>query len=158
MSAYLYKPIIANYCTGAFIVTREKSCGALVYSRFEGKLRILVLRHRLGGHWSFPKGHVEEGETEIETALREVREETGLSIQLHDGFREQITYFPRPDIIKEVVYFLGYAENSKTIRQVEEISEIRWVDLKKIGAFLTYDNDRLLIRSAKRFLRAGGLL
>ena len=55
----------------------EKSCGAICYTREEGAPRVLVICHRYGGHWAFPKGHVEAGESEEETAMREVREETG---------------------------------------------------------------------------------
>lgn len=88
---------------------REKSCGALVY-RYEGdRLMLLLLRHRHGGHWSFPKGHVEGEETETETALREIREETGLSVSLREGFRHTVEYYPKPGVRKQVVYFLGEA-------------------------------------------------
>jgi len=139
-------------------MAKEKSCGALVYRKKGDSIQMLILRHKMGGHWSFPKGHVEAHETEVETALREVHEETGLTIELLDGFREQVSYSPRPGVNKDVVYFLGYAQNSRTIRQIEEISEIRWVNLRGIGNFLTYDNDRLLIKNAHRFLRDRGLL
>ena len=57
---------------------------------------LILLRHRFGGHWSFPKGHVEQGENEQQTAMREVKEETGVSITLLDGFRESVEYFPKP--------------------------------------------------------------
>jgi len=137
-------------------MTKEKSCGALVYRKQGEDIQMLVLRHKMGGHWSFPKGHVEKGETETQTALREVLEETGLSIQLMDGFREMVSYSPRPGVSKDVVYFLGYAEDSRTVMQEEEISEIRWVNLGGIGNYLTYDNDRMLIRAIKRFLRKKG--
>ena len=132
---------------------KEKSCGALVYRIKNGELELLLLKHRFGGHWSFPKGHVEEGETEVETALREVHEETGLTIQLEDGFRQSVEYYPRPNIRKQVVYFLGYADDDRTRRQEEEISEIRWVPLKSAHREVTFRNDKNLINHAKKFLR-----
>ena len=88
---------------------REKSCGALVVRKNGENFDLVLLRHRFGGHWSFPKGHVEAGESERQTALREVREETGLAIRLLDGFRESVEYFPKPGVKKQVVYFLGEA-------------------------------------------------
>ena len=132
---------------------KEKSCGALVYRIKNGELELLLLKHRFGGHWSFPKGHVEEGETEVETALREVHEETGLTIQLEDGFRQSVEYYPRPNSRKQVVYFLGYADDDRTRRQEEEISEIRWVPLKSAHREVTFRNDKNLINHAKKFLR-----
>ena len=134
-------------------MAKEKSCGAIVYRKQGTKLQLLVLRHRMGGHWSFPKGHVEDGESETQTALREVKEETGLTIELFDGFREQVSYSPRPGIKKEVVYFLGFASDSRTTIQEEEISEIRWIDVEKTGHYLTYENDRRLIQCAKKYMR-----
>lgn len=139
-------------------MSKEKSCGALVYRIKDGRIQLLVIRHRMGGHWSFPKGHTEGGETEVETALREVREETGLAIELLDGFREQVSYFPRPGISKDVAYFLGYARDSRTHMQEEEISALRWVDLSQCHKFLTYSNDKLLLSRAKQYLKKNGFL
>ena len=56
----------------------EKSCGAVVLRKNQGRLQVLLIKHINGGHWAFPKGHVERGETEEQTALREIKEETGL--------------------------------------------------------------------------------
>ena len=72
----------------------EKSCGAICYTREEGAPRVLVICHRYGGHWAFPKGHVEAGESEEETAMREVREETGAQVRVRPGYREVTTYSP----------------------------------------------------------------
>ena len=60
----------------------EKSCGAVVLRKNQGRLQVLLIKHINGGHWAFPKGHVEPGETEEQTALREIKEETGLSVTL----------------------------------------------------------------------------
>ena len=70
---------------------REKSCGALVYRITQnGQKELLFIKHRHGTHWSFPKGHMEEGENEVQTALREVKEETGLDIDLEGDFRPSV--------------------------------------------------------------------
>ena len=124
----------------------------MVYRNYDNRIQLLVIRHKQGGHWSFPKGHVEEGETEIQTALREVKEETGLSIQILPSFRQQVNYSPRPGVSKDVVYFLGYAKDSRTVRQEEEISELRWIDFERSNEYLTYENDRILLSSARQYM------
>lgn len=131
---------------------KEKSCGALVYRKKPDGIDLLLLRHRYGGHWSFPKGHVEEGENEVQTALREVKEETGLSIELQEGFRESVEYFPKPYVKKQVVYFLGRALGDHLVRQEEEISELRWIDLYDAHKMVTFANDKNLIKQARKYL------
>ena len=85
----------------------EKSCGAIVYRKYHGNTEILLIKHINSGHWSFPKGHVEGDETEEETAKREIMEETGIDVNLDTTFREIVSYSPRKDTQKIVVYFIG---------------------------------------------------
>ena len=90
----------------------EKSCGLVVFN----SNKILLLKYSAnntqgeGGHWDFPKGHVEQNETELETALRELEEETGISkVEIIADFRHSISYtFSRrsESISKEVIFFL----------------------------------------------------
>ena len=131
---------------------REKSCGALVVRKNGESYDLVLLRHRFGGHWSFPKGHVEAGENEQQTALREVREETGLTIRIMEGFRESVEYFPKPGVKKQVVYFLGEALTETLVRQEEEISEVKWTPMAEADSQVTFANDKRLIRLAKRRL------
>lgn len=131
---------------------QEKSCGALVY-KLEGQAPFLLLiKHKYGGHWAFPKGHVETGETEEQTALREIKEETGLEVRLEEGFRESVEYFPKPYIKKQVVYFLAQVSGGQEQRQEEEVSELRWYPMEEAQNQVTYPNDRRLIGNAKKFL------
>ncbi len=131
----------------------EKSCGAIVFQKREGRIELLLIKHRFGGHWSFPKGHVEQGENEIQTALREVKEETGLDIAIQDGFRQCVEYFPKPHVKKQVVYFLGAALSNQVHRQEEEVSETTWADIDRAYRMVTFKNDKNLIRRAQEYLR-----
>ena len=124
----------------------EKSCGAIVY-KFEkdGTPKLLLVKHRSGGH-------VEAGESEVQTAHREIFEETGLKVLLKDGFRESVEYSPKPNVIKEVVYFLGEAVAGTEHRQEEEISELKWLSIEDAKRQVTHEDSRRLIEDAKQFL------
>ena len=131
----------------------EKSCGAIVYRRFHGNIEILLIKHVNSGHWSFPKGHVEGNETELETAKREIKEETGLDVILDQTFRETVSYSPKRDTQKVVVYFLGFALNHEFVPQEEEIADIRWVDIVHATHLLTYENDKTIVTKARAAIR-----
>ena len=131
----------------------EKSCGAIVYRRFHGNIEILLIKHVNSGHWSFPKGHVEGDETELETARREIKEETGLDVILDQTFRETVSYSPKRDTQKIVVYFLALARNYDFVPQEEEIAEIRWVDIIRAARMLTYENDKTIVNKARAAIK-----
>ena len=66
----------------------EKSCGAIIIHKTnKDNYKVLLVKNHNGRYWSFPKGHVEKGETEEETAIREIKEETGLDVEIVDSFR-----------------------------------------------------------------------
>ena len=135
------------------MMKREKSCGVLVLRRQEEELYVVLLRHRFGGHWSFPKGHMEAGETEMETALREIREETGLRVFLREGFREAVEYSPKPNVKKQVIYFIGFTLNEAALRpQEEEVSELQWMEIHKAYDAVTFRNDKNLITKAIEYI------
>ena len=131
----------------------EKSCGAVVFRRYHGNTELLLIKHTAGGHWSFPKGHVEPGETEEQTAVREVLEETGIRIDICPGYREVVRYSPRRDVQKDVIYFLGRARNYDFTPQESEIARIRWVEMSIAHSFLSYDNDKQLVNRARPLIR-----
>ena len=134
----------------------EKSCGAVVFRKNEGKDQILLIKHVNGGHWAFPKGHVENNETEEETVLREIREETGLSVKLDNRYRKVVTYHPKHNVIKDVVYFIAIADNSDAVAQEEEISQVQWVDVDDAISHVSYDNDKkVLIGAIEHYFNTG---
>lgn len=126
---------------------REKSCGAIVYRRESDALHYLILQQK-SRHWSFPKGHVERGETEEETARREIREETGLDVSIVRGFRT-VNRFPTCfGNIKDVVYFLAEAGPGEARVQPEEILSIRWCGFDEALRLLTFSSDREILKKA----------
>ena len=132
-----------------FTMIFEKSCGAIVYRKSHGNTEILLIKHVNSGHWSFPKGHVEGEETEIETALREIKEETGIDVIIDPSFRETVSYSPRKETQKVVVYFIGKAKNFEFVPQEEEIAQVRWVDIGHATSILTYENDKTIVNKAR---------
>ena len=104
------------------------------------------------GHVSLCKGHVEKDETELQTAEREIREETGLDVEFVEGFRKTIAYSPRMDCMKTVVLFLAYAEHTDTRAQEEEVRAIQWLPFENAVEALTFDSTREILRQADAFL------
>ena len=110
---------------------KEKSCGCIIFKKENEKIKFLVIKQVLG-HYGFPKGHVEKNETEKETALREVKEETGLDISFLGDYKKVITYSPRANTIKDVIYFLGTVKGGTLKPQEEEVSLIKWFDFEVV--------------------------
>ena len=137
---------------GASTMKSEKSCGAIVLSPDNTNRKVLLIKHENGGHWAFPKGHVEEGETEVETALREIKEETGLSTDLSTAFRKSVSYSPAPSIIKEVVYFIAFAHTETIEKQDAEVTDFAWMPFNEALQAITYDNDKSILQSAIDFI------
>ena len=130
----------------------EKSCGAVVYTLDQG-IRLYLIEHMVGGHYAMCKGHVEPGETEAETAAREIREETGLRVRLDTSFRETVSYSPADGHMKEVIYFIGTCDTRETVNQIEEVRDICWLPFEAALRRLTFDNDREVLKKAEAWLR-----
>ena len=96
---------------------------------------------------------MEGDETELETARREIKEETVLDVILDQTFRETVSYSPRRDTQKIVVYFLALARNYDFVPQEEEIAEIRWVDIVRAARMLTYENDKTIVNKARAAIK-----
>lgn len=134
----------------------EKSCGAVVFCRKGDSIKyLLVCEH--GGYWVFPKGHMEEGESEKETALREIKEETGLDVAFMEGFRvtdeHNLAREGCPNTIKQTVYFLAEYKEQDFVAQEEEISEIALLDFETAMERLPFDGFRNILVQADSFLK-----
>ena len=137
-------------------MTFEKSCGAVVFrnERKNGVLQryVLMIKHSVHGHHSFPKGHVEVGETEIRTAEREVFEETSVKIHINEKFRQPVFYRPKPGVKKEVVYFLAFTRQTDIKPRPGEIAEVAWIPMEEAEGLLTHDNDRRVLSLAIQYV------
>ena len=132
---------------------KEKSCGAVVYKYENGVLKILVEKMKMG-HFSIPKGHVEGSETEEQTALREIREETNLNVKLNTSFRYVISYSPYPDCVKDVVFFLAEFCGGEIINQECEVSAISWETVDDALNIITHESDREMLKAAVKAIEA----
>ncbi len=130
---------------------QEKSCGAVIF-REENTRRFYLILTSTKGHVTLCKGHVEKHETEHETAVREIREETGLSVDFIDGFRQVITYSPRPGHIKDVVFFLARTDSGEITCQPEEVAEAAFLPFGQALKALTHASDRDTLTAADAFL------
>lgn len=131
---------------------QEKSCGGVVFTRENGTIRYLIIRH-LGGHCGFPKGHMESGETERQTALREIWEEVGLQVCLLDYRLEDSYPLPnKPGVTKQVIYFPAEFSDQSICIQPEEIQEALLVSYEEAMALLPFPEAKRILTETHQFL------
>lgn len=121
---------------------QEKACGCIIIE----DNKVLLIKQTVG-HWGFPKGHVEGNESEEETALREVKEETNIDVNIFPEKRYSMQYMTDKGNLKEVVFFVAKKSSSSLKAQEEEISEIGWFDFKTALDTITYDNTKELFKT-----------
>ncbi len=136
------------------LCSSEKSCGGVIFRRRSGNLEFLLVKNKRGGNWGFPKGHIEMGEGEFDTAHREVLEETGLDVTFIEGFRALSEYHPRGRIFKQVVFFLAeMPENGEVVPQQAEIDRFIWADYGLAMRTFRFNNDRSVLTKARDWLK-----
>jgi 8-oxo-dGTP diphosphatase len=120
-----------------------QAAGGLVVRREGGQLEIAIVHRPVQHDWSFPKGKLEPGETLEIAALREVREETGLSCDLL-RFMGHTQYVDRKGRPKTVAYWIMEATGGY-FRPNDEVDELRWLGLDDASRLLSYPRDRELV-------------
>lgn len=148
---------------------REKSAGAIVFRRVGpprlasgeagAKIKYLLL-HYESGHWDFPRGHIERGETEEETARREIREETGIKkLDFVPEFRSAHSWFYKKKLGKKSVLSrktaILYLAETKThqVKISEEHVGYKWLDFDKAIGELTFLKSQKILEKANEFLK-----
>lgn len=132
---------------------KEKSCGAVVYKKENNELKFLLV-YQSNGHHSFPKGHMEENETEIETALREIKEETNLDVSIDSKFRVSTSYLlESKGVMKEAVYFVATPTTFDLINQEGEISECSWNSYADTLLKLEFEDMKEILEKANNYIK-----
>ncbi len=134
---------------------QEFSAGIIIFFEHNKKREYLLL-HYQSGHWDFPKGHIEKGETKERAALRELKEETGLEVEIIESFEESLTYFHHLPKTKElsfktVYFFVGKVED-KTVTLSHEHIGYKWLPFEQALEQLTYNNAKEILQKAEDFL------
>ena len=133
----------------------EYCCGAVVFTRMEGEPHYLLVRakNQPEGCHGFPKGHMEPGETEEQTALREIFEETGIRVQLVEGFRAVTEYaLPKPDTRKRVVFFLAEYENQQPKFLESELAGFSLAPFERALELTEFADSKQILTDAHAFL------
>jgi N utilization substance protein B len=123
----------------------EKLGGAVVYARDENNIIHLALVHDVFGYWTLSKGHIEQNETLLDGTKREIKEETGLSIEIEAelGNNEYIASDPeKGKIRKQVSYFLAKApfDDVKLEKSGGGLDDVRWFSIEDIPELRIYDD------------------
>lgn len=148
------------------MIAFEKSVGAVIFRKEGNGIYYLLLDYG-NGYWGLPKGHIEEGESEIETLEREIQEETGLNnLKIIKGFRENTRYFYKAkdeekekriekgrkiNIYKKAIYYLAETVNEKIILSHEHV-DFTWLSFEDALEKITYKNTKKVLEKAKRFI------
>lgn len=129
-----------------------RSYGIIPLKKEDGIWKILMIKHVNGGHWALPKGHGEVNESAKQTAVRELLEETGLSVaKFLKRWALVERYCLEPSVWKVVRYYLAEVEGEMKLQE-SEVSEARWVSLDEGGQLATYDPTREIIAKVERYL------
>lgn len=134
----------------------EHSCGIVPFKREGDSLKVLLIVHKGGKHWGFPKGHKNPGETDFETAKRELTEETGLTLVQclsDEPYQEMYTFYKfRQKVRKIVSYFPAFVEGVLVL-QAEEIVNSCWLPIDLACERLTFKEAREIFTKVIERLR-----
>ena len=131
----------------------EKSCGTIPYTLTDGTIYYLLVKAKDDGYCGFPKGHIENGESEIQTAYRETLEETSIRVNISSEFRYEISYQTNKGNQKTVVYFLAEFQHQEPKRN-NHFEDFDYLILPFDKAYqeLTFESARQMLKKANAFL------
>ena len=123
---------------------KEKSCGCIIIDN----KKVLLIYENKQNFWGFPKGHMEENETEIETAKREVLEEVGLQVEINKNKKYTLKYNIGSYVEKTCVLFLAKPKTHEIKNQESEVLKSGWYDFKEALDLLPYKDQQEVFKQA----------
>jgi len=133
----------------------DKSFGVILVMKKDNEWLFLLIQHN-HGHWAFPKGHPEQGESEIATAKREFEEEAGVKeyeLKENVSFVENYPYQGKDGVIKkQVKYFLAVVNKPDVSLQKEELQNFKWVDYEEALELITFDEAKEILKEANNLI------
>lgn len=137
----------------------HNSVGIILFCRFPRSVKYLLIKQHQG-HWGFPKGHIEKGEKKIDTAKRELKEETGIRYVSLLGnkilLKDEYSFFNgNGKIIKKIGYYIGETKEKKVKVDGKEILNFRWCTYSKALDKITFNQTKNVLKKAKKFIKNG---
>lgn len=141
----LVSDLLTDQSYGIIPIHRDKANGTIKY---------LLIQHRRGEHWAFPKGHADPEESGLQAAMRELTEETGIEGVIVDAsiYFDETYLRPNGMGLKGVRYWIGNVSNTKVQMQEKEIRAYRWVTARQGQKLITYDESRNILKRAAEHL------
>lgn len=139
-------------------MNKEKSCGAVIFTRDKKELKFVLIKN-IEGSYGFPKGRVEDNETEEETALREIKEEVGLDVDIIKGFKTFDVYLAGrgKKTVKTVIYFLATYSNQQLVAQEDEVASIVVLPFKQCLKTLKFKGAKRVLSEAYDYILENNL-
>jgi len=134
----------------------EKSYGIIPLRQEGGVWQVLLILHQGGRHWAFPKGHGDAGETALDSARRELKEETGLDIQellQETPLIERYQFHRKHEVVVKTVQYFPALVTGEIKLQAEEIRDAKWVSLKEAARHLTFKESKEMCNKLVNFLK-----
>jgi bis(5'-nucleosidyl)-tetraphosphatase len=136
---------------------KDESFGVIPLRRQSGEWEVFLIQHNRNGYWGFPKGHAEPGETHMQAAFRELKEETNLELDRllsEEPLIEKYTFIAdRKRVFKQVLYFVAEVKGTPRL-QTQEIHDGKWLVLPQAHRQLTHQEGRDLLAKVEGVLPA----
>jgi len=133
----------------------QVSCGTIACTLVNGEPRYVIVREPRTNYYGFPKGHMESGESEIETAVRETWEEASINVDIVEGFRWENKFRLKSGGTKKVIYFLARFENQRPCRNLAfERLDVLLLPYEKAYAMLEYPETKKMLFEANEYIKA----